>query len=142
MSFSAYMVGGKHYPKDGETIPFEGVLLNFGGAYNNVESVFTCPVTGVYFFTFSLYSANVRYTEYSYGDLFIDEVAVTSVLCGDNGSAYVYFQCSNSVVSHCLSGQRVRVVSASTAHNQMYGTEEYRSTTFSGFLVGDDAQPL
>ena len=39
----------------GETLVLNGIEHNGGGHYNNTDGTFTCPKTGIYFFTLALY---------------------------------------------------------------------------------------
>ena len=57
VAFSAYMTDGEHQVPPEGYIPFQGVESNYGNHYDAKESEFICPTTGLYFFTFTLYSA-------------------------------------------------------------------------------------
>ena len=56
VSFSVYADSGYQYPVVGEAIRFPLVMTNNGGHYDTSDSVFTCPLNGTYYFTFSLYT--------------------------------------------------------------------------------------
>ena len=50
---------GHVYVCTGEMVPFEGVHLNEGGAYNQTDSTSIFPLDGAYLFTVSLHSGNL-----------------------------------------------------------------------------------
>ena len=52
VGFSAYSTDAVRYEAH-ETIIFENVVTNYGGAYNSDTGNFTCPVTGYYDVCFS-----------------------------------------------------------------------------------------
>ena len=55
-SFSAWASGG--YTIRSGIVKFNEVLSNPGGHYNSTTYKFTCPVDGMYYFTFTLFSSS------------------------------------------------------------------------------------
>ena len=62
ISFSALMVSGQFVPGGDNIIPFGYTMTNPGDHYNETTYKFTCPVEGLYFFTFTLYSGGMYLT--------------------------------------------------------------------------------
>ena len=64
IGFSVYSTSDQ-LPNIGDDVIFPGVTTNAGGGYSTDTSRFTCPVTGYYYFYFSLrtYLANGGYDE-------------------------------------------------------------------------------
>ena len=56
MGFSVYQTGEYHYPDEGDTVVFDGILTNAGGAYSAETHTFTCPVAGYYFLYINVYA--------------------------------------------------------------------------------------
>ena len=56
VAFTAHAYS-KTYSTSGETITFDDVTTNIGDAFDAPTGVFTCPVTGVYVFHFSVTSS-------------------------------------------------------------------------------------
>ena len=52
VGFSAYTAEGVRY-QEYDTIVFENVATNYGGAYDSGTGIFTCPVKGDYVARFS-----------------------------------------------------------------------------------------
>ena len=136
ISFSAFMTDGYTYPDVLETIPFNGVLLNSGGFYNPDDSVFTCPVNGVYYFAFNLYTPEIgSQSHISNGALLVDGKLAIEAYCSDADIGEFALQCGNSAVLSCDAGFEVRVVPL-WPDSQVYGTlDNQRCTSFQGFFL-------
>ena len=135
VGFSAYAAGDYHHPNIGETIRFPYVMTNNGGYYNPSESVFTCPINGLYYFTFDLYSGHLSNGERTAVHIQRDDKELSEAFCTSYGLDKLYTQCGNSVVIRCDRGQRVFVTAAYSA-TQLAGVT--KRSTFSGFLIHPD----
>ena len=110
-------------------------MTNNGGAYDPNESVFTCPLDGMYYFTFSIYSGHLSVEERTSAMIQMDEQNYSEAVCQNHGPDDLRTQCATSLVIHCNQGQRVFVAAAET-EVQLYGYS--RRSTFSGFLIHED----
>ena len=121
-----------------EVISFEGVTTNQGGHFNTADSVYTCPLSGTYFFTFSMFAflSDLRHTS---PRLWKDEEAVSEARCTIYSSQPDNLQCSNSAVVHCEEGQRV-FLAANVANTEVW-TSWGPTSIFSGFLIHADVSP-
>ena len=60
VAFTAYIDHFVYHLGIDQTLIFNQVLFNDGGAYNNASGIFTCPVSGVYLFFFEVGSDSQR----------------------------------------------------------------------------------
>ena len=130
VAFSAVPSVTRNYD-DGDTLLFDTVYTNVGGAYNNVTGVFSCPSSGVYAFHVTVYSAvdasmNAAITHSRLGSLV--NVYVSNVDATVTGN-----QSSNLVVIDCAAGDTVHVQAASDGDNLFVG---FPFPSFSGYSVG------
>ena len=138
VSFSAFTDQGWQYPDEGEIIKFPLVMTNNGGHYSTSDSVFTCPLNGTYYFTFSLYARYLSAGKRTAAYIKKDGEWLSEAYCINYGPDYIYIQCGNSVVVHCYLGQHV-FVPTSFPDTQLYGYN--KRSTFSGFLIHADIPP-
>ncbi|KAJ8377322.1 hypothetical protein AAFF_G00261710 [Aldrovandia affinis] len=121
---NAGRVGPNRYDN---TLKYTKVFTNIGNHYNQYTGIFRAPRKGVYFFTFSNYSAGSP----SLGSrLYKNGVMIASAAIWQN--SYTENQSSNSVALLLEVGDRVynRLPSA----HQVYGSPN-NHCTFSGFLL-------
>ena len=135
VGFSVYAEHGYQYPDPGETISFPLVMTNNGGHYDPSESVFTCPLSGTYYFTITLYTDSLSDGDSTIANIQKDGEELSEASCFYYGSPLLYTQCGNSAVVHCHLGQRV-FVTTKYSGTQLYGL--YKRCTFSGFLIHAD----
>ena len=114
------------------------MTTNNGGHFNTADSVYTCPLSGTYFFTFSML-AFLSDLGSTYPRLWKDEDPVSEAHCTINSSDHDYVQCSNSAVVHCEEGQRA-FLAANIANTEVMFSSGPASI-FSGFLIHADVSP-
>ena len=138
VGFSVYAEDEYQYPNSGEIIRFPLLMTNNGGHYDPINSMFTCPLNGTYYFTFSLYTSHLSDGERTAAYIEKDGEKFSEAYCGKDGPDNLYTQCSTSAVIHCHLGQRVFV------KNRYSGTKLYgvaNRSNFSGFLIHADVPP-
>ena len=114
-----------------ETILFNEVLSNFGGGYDPVSSMFTCPVSGVY--VISLTVASSIGEKRLQAQIYKEATLHTTALADDHADA-VTTGSMTSVLS-CEAGERIWVRSQNT-DSQMNGSGGCcRRSSVSGFLL-------
>ena len=138
VSFSVYAENAYQFPNAGDIISFPLVMTNNGGHYDTSESVFTCPLNGTYYFTFSLYTGLLKNGEHTTAYIQKDGEELSEASSLNNEPDDIYTQCGNSVVIHCHLGQRVYVTTI-YSDTHLYGI--YKRSTFSGFLIHADVPP-
>ncbi|KAL3882729.1 hypothetical protein ACJMK2_029041 [Sinanodonta woodiana] len=107
-----------------EIVLFDTVLLNEGNGFNKQTGIFTCPLSGIYFFTGSVLTQHEH------------QVGVHLIVNGETkGNAYAdgansWDQGSISSIARCEAGQNVWI-------SVYYGTYIHGNyyTSFSGFLL-------
>jgi len=138
ISFTAYLDHIVQHLGIGQTIVFNQVLINDGNGYNKHTGVFTAPITGTYFFTFSILvthtATNVRLVKD--GEHLVGAVGYSSTEYLPNNSSHrVSDHSSNSVVVQLNAGQSVWVEAYAFADTEIDGYPEFRFVAFSGFLL-------
>jgi len=114
----------------GQTVVFNQVLINDGNGYNSLTGIFTAPVTGTYFFNFTIHVwdlINAKLVKDGH-----DLVAIVAASPHDLAKGE---QNSNSVVVQLNVGQSVWAQSYFNADVTVDGYEDFRVVTFSGFLL-------
>lgn len=126
VGFSAFGFSGTF--GEGDTIPFPGIISNVGGHYDVTNSVFTCPITGLYVFHASLTSQSGYFMT---ADIMRNSTALVTVV----GDVTNLIQGSNMAVFVCDQFDTVYVESKFDQDNRMLGDSERRYNSFSGFLL-------
>ncbi|KAK3590572.1 hypothetical protein CHS0354_039704 [Potamilus streckersoni] len=128
IGFSATIVKGVVQVIQNEIIHFDTVLHNEGNGFNKQTGVFTCPLSGTYFFTISLLThpgspayvhlivnGQIKANSFAYGITYSDQGSISTIV-------------------RCEAGQNVWI--SLFGGTQIYG--EYY-TSFSGFFLWGDA---
>jgi len=109
------------------TLVFSGVLNNNGNHYSNSTGLFTAPVAGQYFVTFSgLYDDSYNVT----GAVYIRRNTANLYRGYHQNSGSSYLQISMSGVVECSAGDTISIYSS------IAGWHIGGETSFSGFLIG------
>jgi len=130
IAFTAYLDHQSVHMGIGQIIVFNQVLINDGNAYNSLTGIFTAPVTGTYFFTFTIHVwdlINAKLVKDGHDLVAIVATSPHDILKGE--------QSSNSVVVQLNVGQSVWAQSYFNADVTVDGYEDFRVVTFSGFLL-------
>lgn len=122
--FTAYPSKNRSY-LSGETMIFDTVVTNYGNHYNPTFSFFTCPISGYYLFSYTLYAHS---SNSAYGALNLDGV-------GELIQAYASYNMpegsTNMVFTYCEANQEVWVRSRGD-HGALLGDPR---STFTGILL-------
>ena len=134
MAFTAYADTYRYYSSSGDRVEFDGVKTNIGGHFDN-STTFTCPVDGLYYFSFHVMSRQHPSSTYdSQVSLMVGGTRVVSVWA-DHYSDYRRAQASNSALVQCSAGQDVYLEAYDSSY--VY-SNSYDLSTFSGFLVSEN----
>ena len=119
----------------GDKIKYNGIVTNPGGHYNKNTGEYTCPQTGWYFFSFSVYANNVRD-----GDTAIGHAALYkgNSIIGDSfvlsyNKLGIKMTVSQSFVVQCNKGEKI---STRSQHQNVKIYSYVEANVFSGFLIG------
>ncbi|XP_078690989.1 uncharacterized protein LOC144921652 [Branchiostoma floridae x Branchiostoma belcheri] len=114
-----------------EPVPFDLILSNSGGFYNNRTGVFRAPVDGHYLFHFHLMSTNKAATT------FVDLMKNHESQVGAAFYGPAYDMASNTAILHVLRGHEIWL--RLRRHRAIYNPSKTgRYTTFSGYLLFSD----
>jgi len=124
-AFSATSSGGFNITSG--TITYDSEEFDIGGNYNASISEFTCPVAGIYSFSFSYYAVNTttaRASLYKNGSVYaIGHRVENNNSAAQSATATIVMQCSANDVIYI--GQDEGSVHINTNYNH-----------FSGYLIG------
>lgn len=132
VGFTAYLDHNVNHLGIDQSIVFNKILFNDGGAYHNSSGMFTCPVTGVYMFFFEV-GSGARH-----------QIVAKLVVNGSNtvgGIADSEYhdsheaQGSNMAILKLSAGTHVWVENYRWADKFVEGGTTDRFTTFSGILL-------
>ena len=101
--------GGSAY-NTGDRLIYQTSVLNPGGHYNNITGEYTCPMTGVYQFVYSINGAYIKQGgghSRATATLYVDGDMVSEVYYSNGNSANTYLALSHTDIVSCQAGQRV-----------------------------------
>ena len=118
----------------GEVLRFEITETNIGNNFDLTSNRFTCQIPGVYWFTFTM--ARLDSSTNTYVDLLKDGNKIVRAQAHENHGSAEAAQSTNSVVLQLDTGNQVWIQCASGG--KIYGSNNFKLTTFSGFLLYED----
>ena len=131
VAFSSRAIEGATSYSSGETIIFDSPVTNMGGAFDPLTSVFTCPVHGIYLFSFALSVASDKRME---GTLQVNNLLnVQAVVAATEG----WNQNANTAILECHAGDWVKVICGpvSSSSGEITNDNYAPMNTFSGVLL-------
>ena len=127
IGFSAYPGQSRTYPGASfEPAIFDVNITNPVSSYDPISSSFTCPITGLYTFSLTIFNQLDLYASIKVN---IDDLEIGSVYA-DEGQGQQ--QSGVTVVVECGAGQRVWL---ETCCSQQSSLSSFKYNSFSGFLI-------
>ncbi|CAM5124148.1 unnamed protein product [Natator depressus] len=124
---------GLRKPHEGyEVLRFDDVVTNVGNYYEPSRGKFTCPLPGIYFFTYHVLMRGGDGTS-MWADLMKNGQVRASAIAQDADQNYDY--ASNSVILHLDVGDEVFV---KLDGGKVHGGNTNKYSTFSGFIIYPD----
>ncbi|XP_059693761.1 LOW QUALITY PROTEIN: complement C1q-like protein 4 [Haemorhous mexicanus] len=121
---------GLRKPHEGyEVLRFDDVVTNVGNYYEPSSGKFTCPLPGIYFFTYHVLMRGGDGTS-MWADLMKNGQVRASAIAQDADQNYDY--ASNSVILHLDVGDEVFV---KLDGGKVHGGNTNKYSTFSGFII-------
>ena len=119
----------------GDKIKYNSILTNPGGHYNSNTGEYTCPQTGWYFFSFSVYANNVAngFTAIGHAALCKGDNIIGDSYVFSNNQQGIYITVSQSLVVQCNKGENISIQSQ---HDNVKIYSYVEANIFSGFLIG------
>ncbi|XP_060930859.1 complement C1q-like protein 4 [Limanda limanda] len=128
----AFYAGLRKQHEGSEILKFDDVVTNVGNYYEPSTGKFTCPLPGIYFFTYHVLMRGGDGTS-MWADLKKNGQVKASAIAQDADQNYDY--ASNSVILHLDVGDEVCV---QLDGGKVHGGNTNKYSTFSGFLVYPD----
>ena len=129
VAFNAYSTITWQYG-DYELVIFDSTLLKYGGHYQTHNSVFICPVHGMYAFAVNV--ANDGATKAIAGRIMIENLLLTGLFITRKDENFLQAGSAFDIVE-CFQRQRVWVRSNGAAPHSMRG--DYAWSSFSAYLI-------
>ncbi|XP_070824694.1 complement C1q-like protein 4 [Chaetodon trifascialis] len=128
----AFYAGLRKQHEGSEILKFDDVVTNVGNYYEPSTGKFTCPLPGIYFFTYHVLMRGGDGTS-MWADLKKNGQVRASAIAQDADQNYDY--ASNSVILHLDVGDEVCV---QLDGGKVHGGNTNKYSTFSGFLIYPD----
>ncbi|XP_069043133.1 complement C1q-like protein 4 [Lepisosteus oculatus] len=128
----AFYAGLRKQHEGSEVLKFDDVVTNVGNYYEPTTGKFTCPLPGIYFFTYHVLMRGGDGTS-MWADLKKNGQVRASAIAQDADQNYDY--ASNSVILHLDVGDEVCV---QLDGGKVHGGNTNKYSTFSGFLIYPD----
>ncbi|XP_013988215.1 complement C1q-like protein 4 [Oncorhynchus tshawytscha] len=128
----AFYAGLRKQHEGSEVLRFDDVVTNVGNYYEPSTGKFTCPLPGIYFFTYHVLMRGGDGTS-MWADLKKNGQVRASAIAQDADLNYDY--ASNSVILHLDVGDEVCV---QLDGGKVHGGNTNKYSTFSGFLIYPD----
>ncbi|XP_053390687.1 complement C1q-like protein 3 [Mercenaria mercenaria] len=131
VAFSAFVDHNIYHLGVDQPIPYNNIITNIGNGFSQYTHVFTCPVTGLYMFTFTVCTDD--FSQFI-AKLVVDNQNIVGAV-SELSSKYREIQGSNTAVIQVSKGQSVWVSFIGSADNTIRSDDDYRFAAFSGFLI-------
>ncbi|CAL9704112.1 unnamed protein product [Knipowitschia caucasica] len=128
----AFYAGLRKQHEGSEVLKFDDVVTNVGNYYEPSTGKFTCPLPGIYYFTYHVLMRGGDGTS-MWADLKKNGQVRASAIAQDADQNYDY--ASNSVILHLDVGDEVCV---QLDGGKVHGGNTNKYSTFSGFLIYPD----
>ncbi|XP_030633616.1 complement C1q-like protein 4 [Chanos chanos] len=128
----AFYAGLRKQHEGSEVLKFDDVVTNVGNYYEPSTGKFTCPLPGIYYFTYHVLMRGGDGTS-MWADLKKNGQVRASAIAQDADQNYDY--ASNSVILHLDVGDEVYV---QLDGGKVHGGNTNKYSTFSGFLIYPD----
>ncbi|KAF7200854.1 complement C1q-like protein 4 [Nothobranchius furzeri] len=128
----AFYAGLRKQHEGNEVLKFDDVVTNVGNYYEPSTGKFTCPLSGIYYFTYHVLMRGGDGTS-MWADLKKNGQVRASAIAQDADQNYDY--ASNSVILHLDVGDEVLV---QLDGGKVHGGNTNKYSTFSGFLIYPD----
>ncbi|XP_059186095.1 complement C1q-like protein 4 isoform X2 [Centropristis striata] len=128
----AFYAGLRKQHEGSEILKFDDVVTNVGNYYEPSTGKFTCPLPGIYYFTYHVLMRGGDGTS-MWADLKKNGQVRASAIAQDADQNYDY--ASNSVILHLDVGDEVCV---QLDGGKVHGGNTNKYSTFSGFLIYPD----
>lgn len=131
VAFYSYMASNEPNPSLHHAIIFDVVKTNVGGGYNEYSGMFTAPSSGVYVFTWTIYTGNHGQTQFN---IYVNHNVYDSTFGETDNNQHDYDSDSGTMVVSLNAHDNVYIRSAMACTTYVYSGELARST-FAGWKI-------
>ena len=131
VAFYAYMTSNLSPPSNGHAIIFDHVQTNAGDGYDAFSGIFRAPSSGIYFFTWTIYSAGHGQTRFH---IFVNYAVYGYTFCDTEGTGD-YNSDSASMVVHLNTNDHVYIRTGMDCTTRVISNTNYGISTFAGWKI-------
>jgi hypothetical protein len=131
VAFYAYMSQNEPRPSLHHTLTFDVVKTNLGGGYDEYSGMFTAPSSGVYVFTWTIYTGLHGQTKF---EIYVNHDVLDSVV-GDTDDAGDYDSDSATIVVSLNARDHVYIRSAVACSTDIISIQNGVRTSFAGWKL-------
>ena len=147
MAFYAYYSNHFTSLSKGSAFVYDTVETNLGNGYNKTSGIFTAPTSGLYAFTWTLHVAGKdvvgksssnpsQYKRYGEASAVLKQNGATKgAIAADTETEYDAGSATGFVLLETKSGDQFQITAEVDGEGDVYSSDEYGRTTFSGFRV-------
>ena len=131
-AFYAYMSNNEPNPSLHHAIIFDVVKTNVGGGYNEFSGMFTAPSSGIFVFTWTIYTGSYGQTKFH---IFVNHDVFDATFGDTNGNLDDFDSDSGSMVVSLNAHDHVYMRSAMACSTNIISSSDYARTTFAGWKI-------
>ena len=123
-----------------DRIIFINVTVNMGNHYNSTTGEYTCPINGLYFFSFMVQGSTISSSLGQFGpfcSLVYNGNNVARARLDNANSEQINAVLSGSAVVNCKARYKVWVKSTKN-NNRLFSVRDFPGNVFSGFLIAPE----
>lgn len=132
VAFYAYMSNNEPNPSLHHAIIFDVVKTNVGGGYNEFSGMFTAPSSGIFVFTWTIYTGSHGQTKFH---IFVNHDVFGSTFSETDNNPEDFDSDSGSMVVSLNAHDHVYMRSAMTCSTNIISSSDYARTTFAGWKI-------
>ncbi|XP_062617216.1 complement C1q-like protein 2 [Saccostrea cucullata] len=132
IAFYAYMSKSEHNPSNHHMLIFDTITTNLGGGYNRHSGMFSAPATGLYVFTWTIYTGEHGKTAFA---IYVNDDIVSSCFGETDGNSRDYDSETGTIVVSLNQHDDVYIRSIMACTTYVPSIDWHARTTFAGWKL-------